>query len=215
MTGEKMQRVISLPEGFTAVAEHNSITLKSAKGETTKKFKASGISFKVQNSSIVLEGRPASRRINALLQTIASHIGNMAAGLQQQFQYKLAVVYSHFPMNVTVKGNVVEINNFTGEKFPRYAKILPNVSVQVKGKEITVSSADKEAAGQTVANLENATKVKGKDRRIYQDGIFVVQKAKRPAVGGREKHAAVEIEEKQAAPEEKAERAVLERKGER
>ena len=76
----------------------------------------------------------------------------------------------------------MEINNFVGEKKARTAKILPGTTVTVKGKEVTVKSHDKEAAGQTAGNLERASRVKGKDIRIYQDGIFIVEKAEQVAV---------------------------------
>jgi len=68
------------------------------------------------------------------------------------------------------------INNFLGEKNPRVAVILPNVDVQLKGAKITVTSADKDAAGQTAANIEKATKIRNRDRRIFQDGIYIVER---------------------------------------
>jgi large subunit ribosomal protein L6 len=79
-------------------------------------------------------------------------------------------------MTLKVEGSKLAINNFLGEKKPRFAEILPNVNVDIKGQNITVSSPDKEAAGQTAANFEKATKVKNRDRRIFQDGIYIVEK---------------------------------------
>jgi len=178
MIKETIEKSILLPEGFSATADKNSLTIKSANSETSRSFRARGISFKVEDNSIILQGCPASRKMNALLLTIALHVKNMVAVLQRPYQCRLAVIYSHFPMNLAVKGNKVEINNFTGEKHPRYAKILPGVNVEIKGKEVLVKGIDKEAVGQTAANLENATKVRGKDRRIYQDGVFIVEKTK-------------------------------------
>ncbi|MBN2066875.1 MAG: 50S ribosomal protein L6 [Candidatus Diapherotrites archaeon] len=188
MVKEKIEKKVELPEGFSPAIEEHTVTIRSGKGEASREFKAKGVSFRQQDSTIVLEGKPASRKMNALLATIASHIRNMAAGLQNPYQCKLAVVYSHFPMSISVKGSVVEINNFVGEKHPRVSKIRPNTTVEVKGKEVIVKGSSKEGVGQTAANLERATKVRGKDRRIYQDGIFIVEKTKQVEIqekGGR------------------------------
>ena len=79
-------------------------------------------------------------------------------------------------MTLKIEGNKLAVNNFLGEKIPRYAYILPNVEVQIKGSLITILSTDKEAAGQTAANFEKATKVTNRDRRIFQDGIYIHDK---------------------------------------
>jgi len=75
-----------------------------------------------------------------------------------------------------VEGDEIIIKNFLGEKIPRKAKILPNTSVEIKSNQIIVSSSNIEFAGQTAANIERATKIKKRDRRIFQDGIFIIEK---------------------------------------
>src|SRR3989344_4935855 len=82
----------------------------------------------------------------------------------------------HFPVTLKVEGNKFVITNFLGEKTPRFAKIPQGVKVEVKGQKITVSSHNKDLAGQTAANLEKATKIRSRDRRIFQDGIFLVER---------------------------------------
>ena len=47
---------------------------------------------------------------------------------------------------------------------------------QVKGKEITVTGHNKEDVGQTSANLEQASRIKGRDIRVFQDGIYRISK---------------------------------------
>jgi len=62
------------------------------------------------------------------------------------------------------------------KKKPRVAKILGETKVKVSGNEVTVSGINKEDVGQTAANIEQKTKIKRFDPRIFQDGIYIVQK---------------------------------------
>ena len=101
----------------------------------------------------------------------------MINGIEKGFEYKLKAVYSHFPITVELHGKEAIIKNFLGEKIPRKTKILPNVDVKIDKDFITVNSSDKESAGQTAANFEKATWIRLKDRRVFQDGIFIINKA--------------------------------------
>ncbi|MEM3690235.1 MAG: 50S ribosomal protein L6, partial [Candidatus Micrarchaeia archaeon] len=62
-----------------------------------------------------------------------------------------------------------------GEKKPRVASIVGDTKVEVKGSEIFVSGVDKEAVGQTCANICSATCIRNKDSRVFQDGIYLVE----------------------------------------
>ena len=79
-------------------------------------------------------------------------------------------------MTAKVEGQEVKISNFAGEKFDRISKIVGDVQIEIKGEEITVTGINKEDVGQTAANLELATKLRGKDIRRFQDGIYLVSK---------------------------------------
>ena len=50
------------------------------------------------------------------------------------------------------------------------------VEVKVDKENIEIKSDNIERAGQSAANIEKGTKVRNKDRRIYQDGIFITEK---------------------------------------
>ena len=88
----------------------------------------------------------------------------------------MTILYAHFPMQVKVDGKTLVIGNFLGEKKPRIAKILGETKVKVSGNEVAVSGINKEDVGQTAANIEQKTKIKRFDPRIFQDGIYIVQK---------------------------------------
>ena len=106
-----------------------------------------------------------------------AHLNNMVKGVTDGFTYNLKAFYSHFPMTLAVNGNTFQVNNYFGERVPRTAHILDNVTVKVSNKtEVTVSGIDKEAVGQTAANIERCTTVKKRDRRVFQDGIYLLDK---------------------------------------
>ena len=50
------------------------------------------------------------------------------------------------------------------------------MKVEVKGKDIIVSGINLEDVSQTAANIEQATRLTGRDRRIFYDGIYVYEK---------------------------------------
>jgi large subunit ribosomal protein L6 len=69
----------------------------------------------------------------------------------------------------------VNIENFIGERYPRIATIAENVEVSVKGDDVIVSGPDKEAIGQTSTNIRRACRIKEKDPRVFQDGIYLYE----------------------------------------
>jgi large subunit ribosomal protein L6 len=103
-------------------------------------------------------------------------------GVTEGYTYKLRIVYSHFPMKVSTKGPEFTVDNFLGEKYPRKTKVLPGVKVEIKGNEVTVTGIDKELVGQTAANIEQLTRIKNFDLRVFQDGIYIIEKDSKPVI---------------------------------
>jgi len=167
---------IKIPEGVEAEFDSESIILK--KGVKILRRNMGRLNVKKEKDEIVIEYRKATKKEKKQIMTLASHIKNMMEGLQSDFVYKLQVCVVHFPVTVTVdkKNNEISIKNFLGEKIPRKAKICKDVEVTVEKDIITVKSYDLEAAGQTAANIESTTKIRKRDRRIFQDGIFIIEK---------------------------------------
>lgn len=168
---------IEIPKDVEARIEGKEIIIKGEKGENKKKLGLKKINFETKNNKIVIRSENASKKEKRLINTFVSHIKNMIHGVSNGFEYKLKIVYSHFPFSVEIHGNEAMIKNFLGEKIPRKAKILFGVHVKVEKDIIKISSCDKELAGQTAANFEKATRISMRDRRVFQDGIFIINKA--------------------------------------
>ncbi len=174
---------VAIPEGVEVRIEGKRVTVKGPKGELSKDFShARGVIIRLEEENgekyVVVEAFFANRRRKALVGTIASHIENMITGVTKGFRYKMKIVFSHFPVTVKVdeKNKLVYIENFLGEKAPRVAKIHGNVKVRVQGEDVIIEGIDIEEVGQTAANIEQATKVKEFDRRVFMDGIYIYER---------------------------------------
>jgi len=174
---KKIIQEIEIPKELEAKIDGNVLTIKSKERENKKKFNTKKLIFEKKDNKIVIKNEKATKSEKKMINTIAAHIKNMIKGVQKKFEYKLKIVFSHFPISVDIKGDVITIKNFLGEKKPRILKIIENVEVNIEGDVIKVISHYKELAGQMAANFEKTTKIKMKDRRIFQDGIFITNKA--------------------------------------
>jgi large subunit ribosomal protein L6 len=174
---ESIVKTIKFPSELQAtVKEGNYLSIKGPKGTLERQFKTYRVKISQEGNKVIIEGTPKNKHTDKLVETIVSHAKNMAEGLMYGYKYNLKVLYSHFPMAIAVEKENVSIKNFLGEKFPRKSKIVGATKVEVKGQEITVSGTNKDDVGQTASNLELKTKVKGKDIRRYQDGIYIVER---------------------------------------
>lgn len=174
---DKLEYVIDIPEGIQASYANTELTMKGPKGENTRKLVHPIIKLEIKEGSIVLSASPATKKEKTLMGTFRAHVNNMIKGVESGFEYKLKICAGHFPMNVSINGDQFVVKNFLGEKVPRKLKIIQGATVKLDGDVITVEALDKEVAGQTAASIEKLTVVKNRDRRIFQDGIFITQKA--------------------------------------
>jgi len=167
---------IDIPSGIECEYKDKTLICRKNSIELKRKINIPNVSITFKDNSITFTSKKAAKKERKTITSYLYHIKNIFEGLEKKFVYKLEACNVHFPMTLKIEGNKLIINNFLGEKTPRYAEILSNVDVQIKGTLISISSHDKEAAGQTSANFEKATKVSNRDRRIFQDGIYITEK---------------------------------------
>ena len=176
MTAEKVRREIEIPEKVDASVKDSILVISGQKGSVERNLRNKKVSVKVDGSKIVLEAERNTKREKKLLGTFSAHIKNMIQGVIAGHVYRMKICSGHFPMNVSVSNKELLVKNFLGEKVPRRVKVPDGVSIKIEGSEITIESPDKEKAGGTASAIEEGTKRKGFDKRIFQDGIFITEK---------------------------------------
>lgn len=172
----KYTEEVEIPEGVEVLQEGDKITVRGLKGEVSRTLKYPGVKIEKQDGKIVISTEINRKVQKGMIGTFSSHIRNMIKGVTEGFEYKLKVVYAHFPMSVKVVGREVVVENFLGEKIPRRVSIVGNCEVKVKGTDIYVTGIDIEEVGQTCANIEMLTRVRNRDPRVFQDGIYLVER---------------------------------------
>ncbi|HEY6238074.1 MAG TPA: 50S ribosomal protein L6 [Thermoplasmata archaeon] len=170
---------VPIPSGVTLVLHGTLLTAKGPLGSVTRVFPTGIITLSVKKgeAELKLEVPPKRRASKALLHTWESHVKNLTVGVTKGFEAKMKSVAAHFPMKVQVKDSSLVIENFLGEKHPRTANLIAGVTATVEGDFVVLSGNDIERVGQSAANIERATRIREYDPRVFQDGIYIIEKA--------------------------------------
>ncbi len=170
------KRTIGIPEGVNINIDKLNVSISGPKGQLQRELWYPGITIKRNDSEVVVMTDMPRREQLAMLGTLESHLKNMIAGVTTGYEYTMKVVYSHFPIQLKTEGQQVIIGNFLGEKRARKANIQGNTKVVIKGDQIIITGMNKEEVGQTAANIHLATKIRRFDPRVFQDGVYLVDR---------------------------------------
>lgn len=186
---------VTLPDEVDCEIDHLDVTISGPDGEVTRRLWYPDVTVSVGTATeevetddgeteqqevdaVVIESETENAKTNATIGTFESHVQNMVLGVTDGWEYRMEVLYSHFPMQVSVEGDEVVIENFLGERAPRRAAIRGDTQVEVDGDDVVLSGPNKEDVGQTAADIEQLTRVTGKDSRVFQDGVYITEKPK-------------------------------------
>jgi large subunit ribosomal protein L6 len=175
MRAIEIVKTVEIPEGVEGMLDGRLVTIKGEKGELTRDFSHAPIKIQLDGKTVTVQASWPRKKEAALVGTISSHIQNMIKGVTTGFTYKLKIVFSHFPITVKIIGKTLTIENFIGERNPRKAKIMGDSKIIIKGDDIIVQGISLEDVSQTAANIQNSTKIRNKDPRVFLDGIYVYE----------------------------------------
>lgn len=171
-----VEKTVQIPEGVDVQIDGRRVTVSGEKGTLTRDFSHAPLVLQKEENAIIIRANWPRKKEAATVATVGSHIQNMIKGVVAGFSYKLKIVFSHFPVSVKTEGKKVLIENFTGERSPRIAKIIGEAQISITPEEVIVSGIDLGDVSQTAANIEQATRVKVKDPRVFLDGIYVYER---------------------------------------
>lgn len=171
-----VEKEVPIPAEVRVVVDDTLVKVEGPRGALERDLWYPNVEIRVENDKVIVGTDINKRTQKSIVGTYASHVANMVNGVAFGFRYKLKLVYSHFPIQVKVEGRAISIENFMGERKPRIARIVGQSLVVVQGDEVIVTGIDKEHVGQTAANVEQATRIKGRDPRVFQDGIYFIEK---------------------------------------
>ncbi|MFC7175910.1 50S ribosomal protein L6 [Halosegnis marinus] len=174
-----IERTIDVPDDVTAEVDHLELTVEGPNGSVTRRLWYPDVTVSVEDDGVVIASPESDAKTRATVGTFESHVSNMIYGVTEGWEYSMEVFYSHFPMQVGVEDGAVVIENFLGERAPRRAPIHGDTEVAVDGEELTLSGPNIEDVGQTAADIEQLTRVSGKDTRVFQDGVYITSKPNR------------------------------------
>nr|EGQ40652.1 MAG: archaeal ribosomal protein L6P [Candidatus Nanosalinarum sp. J07AB56] len=169
------QQSVELPEKIDSTYEDGVLRLEKNGSSVSKRLEHAQVDVEPSSGEVVLSTESDRQDIRSISNAFKGHIRNMVDGLQSEHEYRMKTVYAHFPMDVSVQGDEVVIDNFMGERNPRTAQILDGVSVEINGEEVVVRGPSKQKSGQTAANIEQACKKGDRDPRNFQDGVYITE----------------------------------------
>ncbi len=176
---ERSTETVDVPKGVTFSLHGRRLHAKGPLGSIERPFPSDALELKSEAGHVTITLRlPAHRkRSQALLRTWVAHVQNLSGSLTLGVEARLKIVAAHFPMKVQVRENHILIENFLGEKHPRSSDLLPGTSARVDGDFVILSGYDVEQVGQSAANIERASRIRDYDPRVFQDGIYLVERA--------------------------------------
>uniref|UniRef100_A0A6A7G5T2 Large ribosomal subunit protein uL6 n=1 Tax=Hirondellea gigas TaxID=1518452 RepID=A0A6A7G5T2_9CRUS len=175
-----VERAIDIPHGVSVQAKSRKVSVQGPRGKLFRNFRHTKLEISVKNNKVVVTLWLGKKKQVALVRTICSHIQNMITGVTKGFQYKMRLVYAHFPINVSItEDKKVTIRNFLGERRARIVDMLDGVTISVTQDvkdELVLVGNDVNNVSQSAAQIQQSTLVKNKDIRKFLDGIYVSEK---------------------------------------
>ena len=167
---------ITLENGVSAVVAEDKVSIKGPLGTNERRFNDALLSVKASDKKIVITQAPANKKLSRKAAkaevSLAKELSNDINGTVKYFEVSMEAVYAHFPMTIEINAKSIIIKNMLGERASRTADIVGSTKAESKDKKLRIYGINLDDVKQTAANVRMACRVKHKDERIFQDGVY-------------------------------------------
>lgn len=175
---ENFETSVEIPEQVTVSLKKNMLGVSGPLGKTFKNFKKIPVIIDVQDKKISIKTSGNRKKEYAIMNTVRSIIRILCEGVVSGYTIKMKIVYAHFPITVKIQKKDVLIENFQGERAARLARVHGQTKVVTKGDEVILTGPVLTEVTQSAAEIEQKTKIKNKDHRVFLDGIYISSQSK-------------------------------------
>ena len=175
---KKLEAQVDIPQDVNVTLKNFMLQVEGPLGKARKNFKKIPVNININGDKIILKASGTRKKHYAILNTAKSIIQTLCEGVIDGYTLKMKIISSHFPITVKTDGKKVLIENFQGEKAPRVTRIWGESKVMPKGEDLIITGHVLTDVTQTAAEIQNGTKVKNKDHRVFLDGVYRYFKSK-------------------------------------
>ncbi|MGC9079303.1 MAG: 50S ribosomal protein L6 [Nanopusillaceae archaeon] len=167
---------VDVPDNVKVSIEKNVIKVEGPKGKKERMINNRNIIIEKKDNQVIFKAYFPSKKVLKDLYTMIAHLKNDIHGVVNGYRYKLKAVYIHYPIKLKLDKNKLVIENFMGGKNPIVIEIPEGVKASINENEIILEGYDLEKLGNLAGLIENSVRLRDKDLRKFQDGIYIVEK---------------------------------------
>lgn len=173
-----VERKLPIPPGTNISVSDEEVKIEEGGKVIVRKFPSALIEIRVEGGEVKIIAKNKSALSRATAGAFESHIKNAINGLKRPYIYKVKAVFSHFPISLKLNQGYLEVSNYLGGRGIYKYKVPLGADVKVEKDLVTISSIDKELAGTVAGAMERIVSAKGRDKRVFQDGLYIVDTPK-------------------------------------
>lgn len=168
---------LPIPDKVKVTLTKRMLFVEGPLGKTRKDFKKIPVDLSADGKNIIIKSLGTRKQDYAIFNTAQSLIKSLLTGVQKGYTFKMKIVYAHFPITIKIKDGNILVENFQGERAARISKIRGDTKIVTKGDDVVLTGPVLTDVSQTAASLQQNTKVKNKDHRVFLDGIYLFEKS--------------------------------------